>query len=471
MMAIIGVFLQDGLTGSAWGDWATYTDSPLRAFESEWDLQAPVGYWDPLGLAKDVGADVLYRRRCTEVKHGRVAMWAAIGFIVQDVFLWPGGVVLEGPAFASLPNGLSAPVKVSGADWGQVFLFYGSLELHAARQVPTDPPDKLSRTEAGFGKSYFGALGGCKGDGIEDPEKNKRSLSAELAEGRLAMTTIIGMLFQDNLTGSAWGDWATYTDSPLRALESEVCVQAPVGYWDPLGLAEVHVHDHVDDDHDHDGYEDDHDLDRGDDHDHVHDDDDHDLHGRRRLDDDDDDHHDHEHDHDVDHDDDHQTTDDHPGDTATHNDTSEHSRSSSGSVPPPVASTDEDVPEGNREAVEVTIPPPASWSNDGVPVGNREEVACSDQGTAHTNDPPPLQLYQQPTGKERDVTAEAADAAEAAEYPPQDSQSEGLPDERRAEPIEGGNTVPPPSTQANRSPPAAWKRKLPEPPTPRGLVG
>ena len=25
--------IQDGLTGSAWGDWANYTDSPLRAFE------------------------------------------------------------------------------------------------------------------------------------------------------------------------------------------------------------------------------------------------------------------------------------------------------------------------------------------------------------------------------------------------------------------------------------------------------
>eukprot|EP00411_Alexandrium_monilatum_P051519 CAMPEP_0175473302 /NCGR_PEP_ID=MMETSP0095-20121207/74314_1 /TAXON_ID=311494 /ORGANISM="Alexandrium monilatum, Strain CCMP3105" /LENGTH=103 /DNA_ID=CAMNT_0016774799 /DNA_START=162 /DNA_END=469 /DNA_ORIENTATION=+ len=25
------MFFQDGLTGSAWGDWALYTDSPLRA--------------------------------------------------------------------------------------------------------------------------------------------------------------------------------------------------------------------------------------------------------------------------------------------------------------------------------------------------------------------------------------------------------------------------------------------------------
>jgi hypothetical protein len=29
------MFFQDGLTGSAWGDWANYTASPLRAFENE----------------------------------------------------------------------------------------------------------------------------------------------------------------------------------------------------------------------------------------------------------------------------------------------------------------------------------------------------------------------------------------------------------------------------------------------------
>ena len=41
---------QDGLTGSAWGDWANYTASPLRAFENELGVQAPVGFWDPAGF-------------------------------------------------------------------------------------------------------------------------------------------------------------------------------------------------------------------------------------------------------------------------------------------------------------------------------------------------------------------------------------------------------------------------------------
>ena len=33
------MFFQDGLTGSAWGDWANYTESPLRAFENELGVQ------------------------------------------------------------------------------------------------------------------------------------------------------------------------------------------------------------------------------------------------------------------------------------------------------------------------------------------------------------------------------------------------------------------------------------------------
>merc|ERR1712210_282626 len=75
MMAIIGMFYQDGLTGSAWGDWAAYTDSPLRAYENELGVQAPVGFWDPAGYTVDGSAADFRRRRVTEIKHGRVSMW------------------------------------------------------------------------------------------------------------------------------------------------------------------------------------------------------------------------------------------------------------------------------------------------------------------------------------------------------------------------------------------------------------
>merc|ERR1712127_221812 len=93
MMAIIGMFFQDGLTGSAWGDWANYTDSPLRAFESELGVQPPVGFWDPLGLAADGNVDTFKRRRETELKHGRISMLATMGYITpQLVGKFPGNI-------------------------------------------------------------------------------------------------------------------------------------------------------------------------------------------------------------------------------------------------------------------------------------------------------------------------------------------------------------------------------------------
>ena len=61
-------------------------------------------------------------------------------------------------------------------------------------------------------------------------------LSAELTDGSLAFMAIIGMFIQDGLTGSACGDWALYTASPLRGFENELGVQAPVGFCDPAGF-------------------------------------------------------------------------------------------------------------------------------------------------------------------------------------------------------------------------------------------
>ena len=75
------MFFHDGLTGSAWGDWALYTASPLRAFENELGVQEPVGFWDPAGFTADGSAENFARRRQTELKHGRVSMLATMGYI------------------------------------------------------------------------------------------------------------------------------------------------------------------------------------------------------------------------------------------------------------------------------------------------------------------------------------------------------------------------------------------------------
>merc|ERR1719382_2429800 len=116
MVAIIGMFFQDGLTGSAWGDWASYTDSPLRAFENELGVQPPLGFWDPLGYSADGDAETFRRRRATELKHGRVSMIACIGYITPEFFKFPGYCSMSARlAFVDVPNGLAALSKVPGS--------------------------------------------------------------------------------------------------------------------------------------------------------------------------------------------------------------------------------------------------------------------------------------------------------------------------------------------------------------------
>ncbi|CAL1141912.1 unnamed protein product [Cladocopium goreaui] len=223
MMAIIGMFFQDGLTGSAWGDWANYTASPLRAFENELGVQAPVGFWDPAGFTADGSVEDFKRRRATEIKHGRISMLATMGYITPEITgKFPGYLSPSaGLKFADVPNGLAAISKVPAAGWGQILAYMAFCEVSQEQTPGTD--------------AYAGDFG-FKVLTAADPAEKTKKLNAEIANGRLAMMAIIGMFFQDGLTGSAWGDWANYTASPLRAFENELGVQAPVGFWDPAGF-------------------------------------------------------------------------------------------------------------------------------------------------------------------------------------------------------------------------------------------
>ncbi|KAL9138975.1 Light-harvesting complex [Amphidinium carterae] len=281
MMAIIGMFFQDGLTGSAWGDWANYTASPLRAFgatnagnkkaktamaffggapgaapsfdpSKELGVQEPLGFWDPAGFMKE-GDEALFRRyRQTEIKHGRVAMLATMGYITPEItgklpgYLSPS----TGLKYEDIPNGLGAISKVPALGWAQMIAYAAFCEL-SQDQSPGTPGAK--------GDLGFKVLTSS------DPVELEKKLSAEIANGRLAMMAIIGMFFQDGLTGSAWGDWANYTASPLRAFgatnagnkkaktamaffggapgaapsfdpSKELGVQEPLGFWDPAGF-------------------------------------------------------------------------------------------------------------------------------------------------------------------------------------------------------------------------------------------
>ena len=237
MMAIIGMFFQDGLTGSAWGDWANYTESPLRAFETELGVQPPTGFWDPLGFTKGGDAASFRRRRYVELKHGRVAMLACMGYIVPEYYRWPGDLSSSlGLKFTDVPTGFAAFSKVPLSGWAQMVAFAGSVELFQYVDDPKRAPGDFENA---------GNLGIPNGFVKAPADQREKKLAAEIANGRLAMMAIIGMFFQNGLTGQAWGDWSLYTDSPLRALTPAQELIAGTGgplpdmFWDPAGISET----------------------------------------------------------------------------------------------------------------------------------------------------------------------------------------------------------------------------------------
>merc|ERR1711971_956331 len=166
-----------------------------------------------------------------ELQHGRVSMLACIGYIVPEYFKWPGylspSMELK---FEDIPNGFEAVDKIPGIGWVQILAFVGLIEVFNLQSEPKEHPGDYE---------LFGAFGIPGGGSIKDKAKKEKSLLAEINNGRLAMMAIIGMFFQNGLTGSAWGDWANYTASPLRAvdLSSELGACAPLGFWDPLDLS------------------------------------------------------------------------------------------------------------------------------------------------------------------------------------------------------------------------------------------
>ena len=87
--------------------------------------------WDPLGLA-DWGSDeTLAWFRHSEVKHGRVAMAAFVGWWAVGAGLRLPGELTFGTEFSSLPSkGLEAWDAVPGWGKAQLLIFAGLIEFH-----------------------------------------------------------------------------------------------------------------------------------------------------------------------------------------------------------------------------------------------------------------------------------------------------------------------------------------------------
>ena len=86
-------------------------------------VSAPLGFWDPLDFCSDASEGKLRFYREVELKHGRVAMLAALGFVVGEQFHPLFGGDIDVPSYVSFQ---STPLQTF---WPAVVSFLSVLEV------------------------------------------------------------------------------------------------------------------------------------------------------------------------------------------------------------------------------------------------------------------------------------------------------------------------------------------------------
>jgi hypothetical protein len=141
-------------------------------YENEPGVIAPTGFFDPWGLSDGIDQETFDQYRTAELKHGRVAQLAVVGYVVQEVFRWPGEIA-PGLAYADIPNGVAAIDAIPFLGWAQIFFLIGAVD-------------------------YYGVLGDFPSGKPNLPADvlEKRQLQ-ELQHGRLAMLATMELFRHD----------------------------------------------------------------------------------------------------------------------------------------------------------------------------------------------------------------------------------------------------------------------------------
>ena len=168
-------------------------------YESYPGVLAPVGFFDPLGLADKADPALFKKYREAELTHGRVAMLATIGFLVGEKvegssFLFDASI--SGPAISHIP-------QVPTEFWVALIASIGAAEQFRAEKgwvnpsdTPVDAPGQLlaDYTPGDLGFDPLGLM-------PEDAEEFFEMQTKELQNGRLAMLAAAGFLAQEAVDG------------------------------------------------------------------------------------------------------------------------------------------------------------------------------------------------------------------------------------------------------------------------------
>jgi len=173
---------------------------------------APNGFWDPSGFCTEVadnwggpgvpseGKLCFYQE--VEIKHGRVAMLAALGFLVGENFHPLFGGDIDVPsylAFQQTPLQTFWPAVVAAIAIPELYSVFTFNEPFEKTNPPFRTRSKLwtVKTDHAAGDMGFDPLGLKP----KEPEKLKEMQTKEINNGRLAMLAAAGMVAQELVTG------------------------------------------------------------------------------------------------------------------------------------------------------------------------------------------------------------------------------------------------------------------------------
>mmetsp|Transcript_16988 Transcript_16988/g.25115 ORF Transcript_16988/g.25115 Transcript_16988/m.25115 type:complete len:219 (+) Transcript_16988:68-724(+) len=148
------------------------------------DIELPT--WDPLGFTNNANPETIDWYRAAELKHGRVAMLAALGEIFQSFYHLPDPVFSESskPWEALQQVYSERPLAVV-----QILLAIFACEVigQAQQALPGQAPGNLNWDPLNLRS--------------DDEETWEKVQLRELKNGRLAMLAIAAFFVQENLTG------------------------------------------------------------------------------------------------------------------------------------------------------------------------------------------------------------------------------------------------------------------------------